>query len=38
VNNGLRHGLEKGLPIVSLMENWDFLQVWDGCGLHFIQL
>ncbi|WIA12568.1 hypothetical protein OEZ85_006229 [Tetradesmus obliquus] len=27
VNNGLRHGLEKGLPIVSLMENWDFLQV-----------
>jgi hypothetical protein len=27
VNNGLRHGLEKGLPITSLMENWDFLQV-----------
>jgi hypothetical protein len=27
VNNGLRHGLDKGLPISSLMENWDFLQV-----------
>jgi len=27
VNNILRQGLEKGLPIVNLMENWDFLQV-----------
>lgn len=23
----LPQGLEKGLPIVNLMENWDFLQV-----------
>ena len=23
----LLQGLEKGLPIVNLMENWDFLQV-----------
>jgi hypothetical protein len=27
VNNILRQGIEKGLPIVNLMENWDFLQV-----------
>ncbi|GIL99158.1 hypothetical protein Vretimale_4372 [Volvox reticuliferus] len=27
VNNVLRQGLEKGLPINNLMENWDFLQV-----------
>lgn len=27
VNNILRQGLEKGLPIVNLEENWDFLQV-----------
>eukprot|EP00198_Chlamydomonas_reinhardtii_P014024 XP_001703361.1 predicted protein [Chlamydomonas reinhardtii] len=27
VNNVLRQGLEKGLPISNLMENWDFLQV-----------
>ncbi|KAF8067125.1 DNA-directed RNA polymerase III subunit RPC1 [Scenedesmus sp. PABB004] len=27
VNNVLRQGLEKGLPINTLMENWDFLQV-----------
>ncbi|KAJ9527506.1 hypothetical protein QJQ45_025764, partial [Haematococcus lacustris] len=27
VNNVLRSGLEKGLPITNLMENWDFLQV-----------
>ncbi|KXZ56345.1 hypothetical protein GPECTOR_1g305 [Gonium pectorale] len=27
VNNVLRQGLEKGLPIGNLMENWDFLQV-----------
>ncbi|KAL4425069.1 hypothetical protein ABPG77_010383 [Micractinium sp. CCAP 211/92] len=27
VNNILRQGLEKGLPIVNLMENWDFLQI-----------
>eukprot|EP00899_Mesostigma_viride_P025365 jgi/Mesvir1/6012/Mv00758-RA.2 len=27
VNNILRHGLERGLAIVNLMENWDFLQV-----------
>jgi hypothetical protein len=32
VNNGLRHGLEKGLPIASLMENWDFLQVRTATG------
>jgi hypothetical protein len=23
----LRHGLAQGLPIGTLMENWDFLQV-----------
>ncbi|GBG75764.1 hypothetical protein CBR_g21008 [Chara braunii] len=27
VNNIIRTGLEKGIGIVSLMENWDFLQV-----------
>ncbi|KAK3261073.1 hypothetical protein CYMTET_30006, partial [Cymbomonas tetramitiformis] len=27
VNNILRQGLEKGLPIVNFMEQWDFLQV-----------
>ena len=27
MNNILRQGLEKGLPIVNLEENWDFLQV-----------
>lgn len=27
VNNILRQGLEKGLPVQNLMENWDFLQV-----------
>eukprot|EP00197_Chlamydomonas_leiostraca_P012021 CAMPEP_0202861128 /NCGR_PEP_ID=MMETSP1391-20130828/2625_1 /ASSEMBLY_ACC=CAM_ASM_000867 /TAXON_ID=1034604 /ORGANISM="Chlamydomonas leiostraca, Strain SAG 11-49" /LENGTH=1424 /DNA_ID=CAMNT_0049540457 /DNA_START=102 /DNA_END=4376 /DNA_ORIENTATION=+ len=27
VNSVLRQGLEKGLPISNLMENWDFLQV-----------
>lgn len=27
VNNILRHGVEKGLPISSIAENWDFLQV-----------
>lgn len=27
VNSVLRQGLEKGLPITNLMENWDFLQV-----------
>jgi DNA-directed RNA polymerase III subunit RPC1 len=27
VNNVLRQGLEKGLAIANLMENWDFLQV-----------
>ena len=27
VNNVLRQGLEKGLAIVNLMENWDFLQI-----------
>ena len=26
----LRQGLEKGLPIPNLMENWDFLQVAGG--------
>ncbi|KAF5838068.1 hypothetical protein DUNSADRAFT_3438 [Dunaliella salina] len=26
VNGVLRQGLEKGLPITNLMENWDFLQ------------
>ncbi len=26
VNSVLRQGLEKGLPITNLMENWDFLQ------------
>ena len=30
VNSVLRQGLEKGLPISNLMENWDFLQV--GCS------
>jgi hypothetical protein len=30
VNGVLRQGLEKGLPIVNLMENWDFLQVGLG--------
>lgn len=27
VNNILRHGMEKGLPISNVAENWDFLQV-----------
>ena len=27
VNNVLQQGLDKGLAIVNLMENWDFLQV-----------
>jgi len=27
VNNVLRQGLEKGLAITNLMENWDFLQI-----------
>jgi len=27
VNNILRHGLERGLPISNVAENWDFLQV-----------
>lgn len=27
VNNILRTGLERGLPVASLAENWDFLQV-----------
>ena len=27
VNNILRHGLERGLPIANVAENWDFLQV-----------
>eukprot|EP00898_Chlorokybus_atmophyticus_P005611 jgi/Chlat1/6050/Chrsp4S06335 len=27
VNNILRQGLEKGLAITNLMENWDFLQI-----------
>ena len=27
VNNILRQGLEKGLPISNIAENWDFLQV-----------
>ena len=27
VNNVLRQGLEKGLAINNLMENWDFLQI-----------
>jgi len=27
VNNILRHGLERGLPISNIAENWDFLQV-----------
>eukprot|EP00897_Mesotaenium_endlicherianum_P003119 jgi/Mesen1/2835/ME000174S02093 len=27
VNNILRMGLEKGLAIMNLMENWDFLQI-----------
>jgi DNA-directed RNA polymerase III subunit RPC1 len=25
VNSVIRQGLEKGLPIMNLMENWDFL-------------
>ena len=32
VNNVLRQGLEKGLPISNLMENWDFLQVRSSGG------
>lgn len=35
VNNILRQGLEKGLPIVNLMENWDFLQV-GGWGVRVV--
>ena len=27
VNNVLRQGIEKGQPVVNLMENWDYLQV-----------
>ena len=27
----LRQGLERGLPVQNLMENWDFLQVQGGC-------
>ena len=27
VNNVLRQGLDKGLAITNLMENWDFLQI-----------
>ena len=27
VNNILRHGLDRGLPISNIAENWDFLQV-----------
>lgn len=27
VNNGLRQGLESGLPIANVMENWEYLQV-----------
>jgi hypothetical protein len=27
VNHVVRTGLERGLPIGSIMENWDFLQV-----------
>ena len=30
INNILRAGVDKGLPIVNLMENWDFLQVRRG--------
>ena len=26
----LRQGLERGLPVQNLMENWDFLQVRGG--------
>ncbi|MEW5309629.1 MAG: hypothetical protein WDW38_001506 [Sanguina aurantia] len=26
VNNGLRQGLESGLPIANVMENWEYLQ------------
>lgn len=29
VNNLLRQALERGMPINSLMETWDFLQVSD---------
>lgn len=32
VNNVLRQGLAKGLPISNLMENWDFLQVGRAGG------
>lgn len=32
VNNILRQGLGKGLPIQNLAENWDFLQVGAGGG------
>ena len=32
VNNVLRQGLEKGLAITNLMENWDFLQL--QCALY----
>jgi hypothetical protein len=27
VNNVLKQGLDMGLPITTLMESWDFLQV-----------
>ena len=32
VNNVLRQGIEKGLAINNLMENWDFLQL--QCALY----
>ena len=27
VNNVLRQGMDKGMPVVNIMENWDYLQV-----------
>lgn len=32
VNGVLRQGLVMGLPITSLMENWDFMQVPCKCN------
>lgn len=32
MNNALRQGLEKGVPIHNVMENWEFLQM--QCALY----
>jgi hypothetical protein len=32
VNSVIRQGLERGLPIMTLMENWDFLVGGWGVG------